>query len=397
MTDIILRQKSWKPASSGEFARVEFEVQTPTRNYDVFIAGDGIQQQPGLEAGVPLAVLAAMRTGNNLRVEGALSETFLIGIERYMAVFAQAFPDFKPVKVIPSSTYPAASAGTPSKRCASFFSGGVDSFYTLFKGLGEITDIIYIHGFDVRLDDLPRRAAIDAMASEVATELGVTYRAVESNMGKVLQDFGSWPQHSHGLALVAVARLLAGTLDEVRIPSSFSVAEQKPWGSWLLTDPLFSDERMNIVHDACEARRMDKVKRLAREPLFLQHARVCWERADGMYNCCRCEKCLRTMTSLSILGTLEQATAFSLPLDTACIAAICLPRSGLRMFPQENLALLQESGKVMPELEQALKTQLSRPAWLSRLRLKWRKRARRWQRLYRRITKTGLSHDTKSS
>lgn len=386
LTFVVLRQTNWKPATAEEFARIDFEVQTPSRNYAVFIAGDGLQQQQGLEAGVPLAILAAMRTGNDLRVEGALSETFLQGVKQYIEIFTRAFPDFKPIKIVSASTYNAEVSDPPSKRCASFFSGGVDSFYTLFKGAGEITDIIYIHGFDVRLDDIARRAAIDKMASNVATELGITYRAVESNMGKVLQDFGSWPAHSHGLALIAVARLMAGTLKEVRIPSSFSIAEQKPWGSWLLTDPLFSDERMQIMHDACEARRMDKVKSLAREPLFLRHVRVCWERVDGMSNCCQCEKCMRTMTSLSIIGVLQQATAFSLPLDAARIAAVCLPRPGLRIFPQENLAFLQDSGKKMPELENALKKQLSRPIWVSRLRIKWRKRVRRLRNIIQRLT-----------
>lgn len=382
---VVLRQTSWNPATAGALARIEFEVQTPSRNYAVFIAGEGLPQQQGLEAGVPLAILAAMRTGNDLRVEGALSETFLQGVKRYIEIFSQAFPEFKPIKISSTSTYNATSTVSPTKGCASFFSGGVDSFYTLSKGVGEITEIIYIHGFDVRLDDLARRAAIDKMGSEVAAELGITYHAVESNMGKVLQDFGDWPQHSHGLALVAVARLMAGTLKEVRIPGSYSIAEQRPWGSSLLTDPLFSDERMQIVHDACAARRMNKVESLAREPLFLRHVRVCWERVDGMSNCCQCEKCLRTMTSLSIIGVLDQATAFSLPLDVARVAAVCLPRPGVRIFPRENLALLQKVGKSMPELEKALQKQLSRPIWVSRLRLKWRKRINRWKNMYQRL------------
>src|SRR5690606_11377983 len=113
------------------FARIEFEMQTPARNYEVYIAGDGLQQQQGLEAGVPLAILAAMRTGKDLRVEGALSETFLQGVKQYIEIFSQAFPEYKPIKIITSSTYHAAPSDSPSNRRASFFSGGVDSFYTL--------------------------------------------------------------------------------------------------------------------------------------------------------------------------------------------------------------------------------------------------------------------------
>lgn len=379
LTEILVRQMNWAPAVPGKPARVDFFIGTPLRDYHTYIAGAGLQVQHGLEAGVALALLPAMRTGMDLRVDGYLSDTFLHGVKKYIDVFTQALPEFKTIDVKPLGTYLAKKV-SGSSRCASFFSGGVDSFYTLLKGAEEITDIIYIHGFDVRLDDLARRRAVDEMGHAVSTELGVTYLAIESNLGKVLQDFGKWAEHAHGLAMLAVSRVLAGYVSEVRIPGTFSVAEQKPWGSWLQTDPLFSDERLHIVHDACDARRMDKVRRLASEPLALQYMRVCWGSVEGMNNCCRCEKCLRTMTSLHILGVLEGSSAFTLPLDTALVAQVCLPVTGLRIFPRENLALLRESKRDMPELERALTRQLNRPIWLARLRLKWRKRFLRWQR-----------------
>jgi hypothetical protein len=381
MTEVVVRLVTWRPEQAGASARVELSIDTPARNYSVYIAGSGLQFQPGLEAGVALALLAAMRTGSDLRVEGALSATFLHGLQQYMQRFTKGFPEFNIVSVLPESILHLQDIA-PTGRCASFFSGGVDSFFTLLKGRGSITDIVYIHGFDVRLDDKPRREAIDAMGMAVAEALGVRYLPVESNLGKVLQDFGLWNRHAHGLALIAVARMLAGYIDEVRIPSSYSIDEQEPWGSWLETDPLLSDERLRIVHDACEARRMDKVKRLATEPLALKYLRVCWGREDGMYNCCRCEKCIRTMTSLAILGVLKDADAFTLPLEPRRVASVCLPGPGVRIFTRENLQLLLESGLDWPELERALQTQLNRPIWWSRMRLKWRKRLKRWQRRF---------------
>lgn len=379
MNEVVVRLSSWRAARPCSAARLDLHIETPGRNYPIYITGPELQSQPGLEAGAVLGLLAAMRTGSDLRVEGSISQTFLMGLQKYMMVFTAAFPEFKVVNIKPAMiqqmVQPAATG-----RCASFFSGGVDSFFTLLKGRDSITDIIYIHGFDVRLDDHSRRNAVDEMGKAVAEGMGIRYLPVQSNMGKVLQDFGSWPEHAHGLALVAVARLLAGYVDEVRIPGSFSISDQKPWGSWLETDPLFSDERLQIIHDACEARRMDKIKRLASEGLVLKYLRVCWERVDGMYNCCKCEKCLRTMTSLELLGSLQTAPAFALPLEPSRVAAVCLPRPGLRIFPQENLQLLLESGCDWPELERALRTQLNRPIWVSRLHLKWRKRLQRWRK-----------------
>ena len=246
MTEVVVRLEAWQPEQLGLPARVDLLIDTPTRNYQVYITGAGLQSQPGLEAGVTLALLAAMRTGSILRVEGALSATFLQGVQQYIRRFTASFPEFSVVEVRPDSILHDQKV-EPTGRCASFFSGGVDSFFTLLKGRGSISDIIYIHGFDVRLDDWPRRHAIDAMGVAVAQALGVRYVPVESNLGKVLQDFGLWNRHAHELALIAVARMLAGYIDEVRIPSSYSIDEQEPWGSWLETDPLLSDERLRCL------------------------------------------------------------------------------------------------------------------------------------------------------
>lgn len=379
---IIVRMDAWHETNTAAQARVDLVIETPERTYPVYIAGPHLQFSAALEAGATLGMLAAMRTGATLCIEGEISESYAAALDRYMRRFIAGFPEFHAVSIQPRgirTVTPAASSG----RCASFFSGGVDSFFTLLKARSDVTDIVYIHGFDVRLDDSSRRAAVDSMCGAVAAELGVRYLSVESNMGKVLQDFGSWPQHAHGLALIAVARLLAGHIDKVLIPGSFSICKQKPWGSWLETDPLLSDERLQIIHDACEAQRMDKVMRLAGEPLALKYLRVCWERVDGMYNCCRCEKCLRTMTSLSILGMLDKTPAFTLPLEPRLVAQVCLPRPGLKVFAQQNLQLLRSSGLKWPELEKALQIQIDRSLWVARWRLKWRKRLSRWARRLR--------------
>ncbi len=47
---------------------------------------------------------------------------------------------------------------------ACFFSGGVDSFYTLLKHREEITHIIFVHGFDIALEDHSLRAQASRMA-----------------------------------------------------------------------------------------------------------------------------------------------------------------------------------------------------------------------------------------
>jgi len=360
---------------------VTYRIDLGERHYDVFIRSNGLQRQPGLDA----ALLAAMKLRRPIRVEGALSARFLAGVREVMALFEQSFEEFFAVPIEADSIYqPAALAGP---RKATFFSGGVDSFFTLIKGREALTDILYIHGFDVRLDDLPRRAAVSAMGAAVAAGSGTRFIEVESNLGKVIQDFGSWPIHGHGFALISVARALTGEIGEVRIPGTHSLRHQKPWGSWLETDPLFSDERLAVIHDACEAERIDKVERIAAEPLAQAYLRVCWGKVDGMYNCCRCEKCLRTMVSLHALGRLERFASFPLPLEPRDVAGVLLPRASLRIYLAENIELLEQRRPDQRALIAALQRQLQRPIWLAVLRLKWRKRLARLNGHLRRWTR----------
>lgn len=360
-------------------SEVVYRVDLGNRHYDVFIRSAELVRQPGMEAVVPMALLAAMSLRRPLHVSGRLSATFLEGVRQVMQLFAQSFEPFSVVDIMVDELYQPEDATRGARRGA-FFSGGVDSFFTLLKGRDELTDLVYIHGFDVRLDDMPRRQAISNMGAAVAASTGLRFIEVESNLAKVLEDFGSWPLHGHGFALISVARALTGDIGEIRIPGTHSITAQKPWGSWLATDPLFSDQRLRIVHDACEARRIDKIIALADWPLALRYLRVCWGRIEGSYNCCRCEKCLRTMTALHALGKLQEAAAFPLDLSSKQVAGVLLPRDGLRVYARENLELMRLHRPEERKFIAALEKQLNRPIWLSVRMLKWRKRFSRWRR-----------------
>lgn len=356
-----------------------YRIDLGSRNYLITIKSFDLMPQAGLEAALPLALLAGMKLRRPIHVQGALSLTYLAGVKRVMSYFEEHHDAYCPVEITADSYYNATPAG--SFRKASFFSGGVDSFYTLVKARQELTDIVCIYGFDMSLKDTVRWEKVRQMGRVVAKEFGVNLIEVETNMGEVIKDYGSWLRHGHGLALASVARALGGAIGEVRIPGTFSLAEQKPWGSCAATDPLFSDERVTIVHDACSATRADKVVALANEPTALKYLRVCGGRPlDGMYNCCRCEKCLRTMVALYAVGALEKATAFPLPLEPKIVENVLLERPGLRCYPLENIQLMK---RMRPDDERmiiALERQMQRPVWISRIRLLIDKKVRHMKR-----------------
>ena len=363
-------------AGSGpaEWRRLVYRVDLGDKVFDTYFSGSELTTEPGLEAGLALALLPGMRLNRPIHVQGTVSTTFVRGANDFMTVMARHFPEFTPVEITADAFVTApASEG---HRIASFFSGGVDSFFTLIKGQKEISDVVFIHGFDMSIKALERRALVIRNIAQAAREMGVRLIEVETNLAVIIREFSDWLRHGHGLGMAAVSRVLGRDISEIRIPGSYSIDQQKPWGSWLATDPLFSDERLKVTHDACLATRSDKVRAITLNPFALNYLRVCSEkRAGDVYNCCRCEKCLRTMTSLYAMHALERAASFHLPLDPRSVADVLLPRIGLRIFPNESLALLREFRPQAKELIAALETQRSRPVWWSRMRLKWRKRS----------------------
>jgi hypothetical protein len=363
--------------------RLDYRVDIGDKHYDVFIKGNEIAKSDGMEPALPLGLLAGMRLGRNIHVEGLLSNDYLCGVRKVVEHFSTNFDQFDSVEISCNGIID--KPPIKSERVASFFSGGVDSFFTLLKYKEQLTDIIYIYGFDVRLDDEQRRETIHAMGSTVAAEFGLNFIEVESNLSKVIEDFGSWSQHGHGMALASIARSLATNIGEVIIPGSHSKKSQQIWGSSLLTDPLYSDNSLSIIHDTCEAERIDKVERLAKEPLALKYLRVCWENIDGAYNCCRCEKCLRTMCSLDAIGALDKAESFPLPLTTKAVAGALHFTPKTRDFPLQNIELYKRYGKDDTPIIGALIKQISRPIWVAFQYKKWRKRGARWKGHFKKL------------
>ena len=199
----------------------------------------------------------------------------------------------------------------PAEGVSLFFSGGVDSFYSLLKHRDEIDQLVLVHGFDIPLAERKVFASVEAMVREVARMFAKKLIVVRTNIH--WEESGkesipcSWGMY-HGAALAAVAYALAPVHRKIFIASSYAYADLHPWGSHPLLDPLWSTEALEFVHDGGE-RRIDKLRALIDYPEALAHLRVCWENTDEN-NCCHCEKCVRTMLALRALGV-ESSPAFA--------------------------------------------------------------------------------------
>jgi hypothetical protein len=219
-----------------------------------------------------------------------------------------------------------------------FFSGGIDSCYTLVKshlGFRSVADpishLIFVKGFDARLSEAEGLAESERHLGELAAEYNRTLIVVETNLRDVAQ--APWGEMHHGGALAAVAHCLGRGLHTVLIPGSGGYDEVAiPWGSHPLLDELWSTESVQLLHDGAEASRIDKLAALVRHaPTLVDRLRVCYEGSyGGPRNCGRCTKCVRVMVMLRALGHLGSTSSFPGK----------LPASYARAFPALDRGLL---------------------------------------------------------
>jgi hypothetical protein len=307
-------------------------------------------------------LLPAMKQGEDLIIRGSISEQLYKGMHTIMHEVLQWDIGLKPIRIeadaIVPDTYEA-------NRSASFFSGGVDSFYTYLKHKEDpavadrIDSFILINGFDIeqrntRLWDLTL-ANIKAIAAADRVDVVV----IRTNIQSLVEPILLW-DYAHGGCLAAAGLFARGAFRQIYIPSTHSVEEQIPWGSNLALDGNWSTESTTFVHDGTEATRINKViSQIARSPLALAHLRVCFANEKETYNCGQCDKCLRTMINLYVAGVLDKSATFPHQIDPELVAAVPTTEGEYGgIFHNENLQALRERD-LAPDLQQAILTSMN--------------------------------------
>ncbi|MCF8055245.1 MAG: hypothetical protein K9K37_01225 [Desulfocapsa sp.] len=264
---------------------------------------------------LPVALAPAMRRGWQLIVDGALSSQLMKGAEQIQQILNEWYPSFEMVPLSCSDPYLPAASGSNGQSVAAFFSGGVDSFYTLQSHLDEIDQLIFVHGFDIPL----KKNVISAQAAHsvrtLADRLGLKLVEVKTNLREFGQGRVSWADAYFGAALAAVALLLAPRFKRIYLPASVSVEELQPMGSHPDMDNHWSNSEMELIHDGVEATRFRKVQAISHWVPVSEHLRVCYLNNNGRTNCGHCQKCLWTMMMLRAVGCLDGVSTFQSELD----------------------------------------------------------------------------------
>jgi hypothetical protein len=287
---------------------------------------------------VAALILRAMTVGEDIEVRAPLSVRLARGLEEYQRVLTSWYGyRLTPVR-IHAQLEPAAPV--PGGAVLTAFSGGVDSFYTLRALVAgqdpdertRITHGLFVHGFDLPLSNVAAYEGARAGIIETLAGFGIGLIAGRSNVHSFLprRDWGLF----HGGALLGSALALGGGVSRFYVPASHTIGDLSPWGSSPLLDPLLSTEALEIVHHGADVTRAQKTAAIGDWPPTFGRLRVC----GSFPNCCRCEKCVRTMVNLDLLGLLGRQTSFPLPLGRSQIRACRYPLGGDLFIPRGLIA-----------------------------------------------------------
>ncbi len=202
---------------------------------------------------------------------------------------------------------------------AAFFSGGLDAVHTLVRHLDEKPALVSIWGSDIRFDNAAGWEVVHKGIAEYSEKYNLPDIMIRSsfrdfdNEGLLHKTFceqlkdGWWHGVKHGIGLLGHAAPYAYLhgLSTVYIASSNCPADgHVRCSSNPLTDNHVRFANARVVHDGFECSRQDKVRDVVNyvnrtgDQVSLH---VCWESQSGS-NCCRCEKCYRTMVGLIAEG-----------------------------------------------------------------------------------------------
>ncbi|MFT7774323.1 hypothetical protein [Roseateles sp.] len=280
-----------------------------------------------LDAFLVAMLYPAMLYGEDIVVEGCVSQRLLFNLNNYAIPLLQGFSDsLKKIKISAVSEskeiYGGAGVGTG-------FSAGVDSFCTIYdryvlegRPAHKVSSLTFFnvgsngdwlqHGSTefTRAKFQTRYAAL----SKFAEEVGLDFLDVDTN----LHFFHHWwHSYSHSLKAAAVVLLLQKHYSKYYYSSAgmnysgmlerSAFYKNKDIGAYCdpLLLPLLSTESVELVSDGTAYTRSEKVLHVLNYEPVTRYLNVCVDHVEAWENCSVCDKCLRTLLTLDVSGNLE--------------------------------------------------------------------------------------------
>ncbi|MDX5476464.1 MAG: peptidase [Bacillaceae bacterium] len=255
-----------------------------------------------------------------------LDKNFYDCLQNIKAAYQKMFPKvhFKGELVVEKFT---SNSFIPKNEAAMLFSGGVDAMTTFFRIKEKSPILITEYGWyenDIKASEVWNADKDNAVS--FAKKHGLSNILIQSNYGtfilgqRITKDFGSklqdtwWHGLHHSLALLSAAIPATYKLkvDCIFIGSSYFSGYDVTCASHPTVDNEIKYASGSVFHDAFDLNRQKKISFLVKNKEKVD-LRVCFRQEE---NCCRCEKCLRTIVGIVAEGENPSKFGFKLPIDT---------------------------------------------------------------------------------
>jgi hypothetical protein len=387
-----------EPAMQTDCVRLRALVSSGEGDRDVWFEIPAELEPEICETGEPWLLLMlplAARTGEAVELEMPVDPLFLENVRGLAETWAHWYPDLH----VPTLCAPSRRAQPTGGRVAQFFSGGVDSWFTLlrhtespgkFPQIGDVDELITVWGFDIPISDPDEFRPLHASVRETAERFGKRSIVIATNLRDQMQ--GAWKEVwgprwgplTHGTGLATVALLVGSRYSMVKVASTHRFWEPFPYGSHPMTDSLFSTSTTSFCHDHALYSRIDKIERIAESEYALSRLKVCY--SGGQFrNCSECVKCHRMLLCFDTLGILDKAKSFDLDLYERNRGRPFVIRNAndrVRALEVRELAARKGRNDIAAVIDQSIRRSTYIRSTDALKRLSWRA----WQAAYARAT-----------
>ena len=317
-----------------------------------------------------VALYLAMHHKTDLQIRGNVSKRLYKNLTWYaQKILCDYSSDLVPVKIIVDGFAPTKITGT---LIGAGISCGVDSLTTLYDRFIAENDPDYkinaLFFFNCGANGNYTESFTQSMsqsrlrrAESLAAELNLPLCFVETNLHQF--KFTEPKETFIFFATYGCILALQNAVKRYYVAGSYSYGEVKADDvQYTCHDlakfcetffiPLIQTERTELIVDGCQYLRVEKVKKLADWHIAQKYLNVCSSHTEDSSNCSLCQKCLRTLLTLEILGKLDDfAKIFDVEeyrRESLNHKVFCVMNGDKDIFSREILDLAAEYNFPMP-------------------------------------------------
>ena len=310
-------------------------------------------------------LLPAMQLRAAIRVHGSVSHELLANLTELQYVWNKWLPERYFLIDIQVDRIRARDVQVEGAIAA--FSGGVDAQFTAYRhatgragyATRDIKAGVFVHGFDIPLDDTEGFDSAVEVAIKVLSDINVDLLPVKTNV-RALWSIDWEEYHAAAIASVLCGLKRYAGIGLIGSGDSYDVL-LTPWGSHPITDPLLSGGNFRIIHDGAGFRRSEKLIVLSNWSIGIRNLRVCWAGNKHDRNCGHCEKCVRTRLNLLLAGV-DNPACFDTPIESSLFRFMVLKSDAVRIDWSLIRQEMIETGRGLewlPYIEKVLKRKSS--------------------------------------